>query len=231
MDELVMIPALGSDAAVWRRTIAALGSEFRCMVGDTLNDGSLPAMAHRILDGAPPTFALAGISMGGFIALEIMRMAPERVTCLALFDTTARPDTPEEAERKRRISDSLLTIDDLHPFAHSYLDRVIHPSAPAEVRTELVDMIVRLGARTYVRQNNAVISRLDFRPMLGSISIPTQVIVGDQDLLTPPELAQEIHDAVEGSTMHIVQSCGHLPPIEQPEISAELLRTLLRTRN
>jgi pimeloyl-ACP methyl ester carboxylesterase len=90
---LVLVPGLGSDAAVWRRTIAALGDECHCLVGDTLSDGALPAMARRILSQAPPRFALAGVSMGGMIALEMMKAAPERVTHLALVDTNARPDT------------------------------------------------------------------------------------------------------------------------------------------
>src|ERR1700761_5462200 len=89
---LVLIPGLGSDGAVWRRTIAALGDDTDCLVGDTLRDGTLPDMARRILAQAPPRFALAGVSMGGMVALELMKLAPERVTHLALVDTNARPD-------------------------------------------------------------------------------------------------------------------------------------------
>ena len=87
---LVLVPGLGSDAAVWRRTITALGDDVHCLVGDTLSDDTLVGMAHRILDQAPQSFALAGVSMGGMVALEIMRSAPERVTRLALVDTSAR---------------------------------------------------------------------------------------------------------------------------------------------
>ena len=93
MQTLVLIPGLGSDAAVWRRTIAALGDEVECRVGDTLNDDSLADMAARILGEAPKRFALAGVSMGGMVALEMMRIEPERVSHLALVDTTVSPDT------------------------------------------------------------------------------------------------------------------------------------------
>ena len=89
---LVLVPGLGSDAAVWRRTVAALGDDCRCLVGDTLGDDTLAGMARRILDQAPSSFALAGVSMGGMVALGIMKAAPERVTHLALVDANARPN-------------------------------------------------------------------------------------------------------------------------------------------
>src|SRR5580704_16286830 len=93
MQTLVMIPGLGSDSAVWRRTIEAMKSSVDCLVGDTLSDDSLEGMAQRILDQAPESFALAGVSMGGMVALEMMKAAPDRVAQLALVDTNARPDT------------------------------------------------------------------------------------------------------------------------------------------
>ena len=101
MHSVVLVPGLGSDATVWQLTIAELASEANCRVGDTLSDDSLPAMAARILKDAPSRFALAGVSMGGMVALEIMQAAPERVEKLALFDTNARPDTAEQTARRR----------------------------------------------------------------------------------------------------------------------------------
>jgi pimeloyl-ACP methyl ester carboxylesterase len=97
---IVMIPGLGSDAAVWQPTIDALGTDADCIVGDTLSDTSLPGMAARILMQAPDRFALAGVSMGGMVALEIMRRAPERVTRLALLDTNARAPSANRTPRR-----------------------------------------------------------------------------------------------------------------------------------
>ena len=101
MNDLILIPGLGSDAAVWSRTISALGNNVQCRVGETLHDDTLLGMAARILADAPATFALAGVSMGGMVALEIMRVAPERVTCLAIIDSNAQPDKSAQAEQRR----------------------------------------------------------------------------------------------------------------------------------
>lgn len=119
MDTLVMIPGLGSDSAVWNRTIAALEGEVSCLVGNTLNDDSLPDMARRILGQAPPAFWLTGVSMGGMVALEIMRVAPGQVKGLALVDTNARPDTEEQAKRRRVANTAILATDDLRLLAEA----------------------------------------------------------------------------------------------------------------
>lgn len=226
-DVLVMIPGLGSDGAVWRRTLEALGGEISCVVGDTLSDDSLPAMARRILDRAPASFALAGVSMGGMVAMELMRIAPERVTRLALVDTNARPDTL--AQKATRLATNLVVGNarDFRALAASGVGSLVHPSAPPDVREELAEMSARVGAEAYVRQNRAVSARDDLRPVLPSIAVPTSVVVGREDRLTPVELSREIHALTPRSTLHILPDCGHLPPIEAPEAMAALLRDLM----
>jgi pimeloyl-ACP methyl ester carboxylesterase len=224
---LVLVPGLGSDAAVWRRTIAALGDEYRCLVGDTLSDHTLPAMAHRILDQAPPSFALAGVSMGGMVALEIMMAAPERVTQLALVDTNARPDTFKQKIYRRLANLAVGVTKDFERLAQRNLGSLVHPSTAGDVRAELVEMSARVGAKAYIRQNRAVTARGDLRTILPNVAIPTAVIVGREDRLTPVALSQEIHTLIPGSTFHVIADCCHLPPIEKPEIMAALLRELL----
>lgn len=227
MLSLLLIPGLGSDDTVWRRTIAALGEDMPTTVGDTLSDDSLVGMANRILSKAPPTFCLAGVSMGGMVAMEIMRMAPHRVCGLALVDTNARPDTEEQAARRRTINTAVLASDDFRALGASSLDYLVHPSASEEVRRELIEMTARVGAETYVRQNLAVSARQDLRPILATIAVPTQVIVGEQDQMTPLELSEEVHRLVAGSELHVIPDCGHLPPIERPQLMAGRLRALL----
>lgn len=227
MQDLVLIPGLGSDAAVWARTIAALGGDVKAMVGDTLKDDVLADMARRILSHAPPRFCLAGVSMGGMVAMEIMRLAPQRVRGLALVDTTARPDTEEQAARRRAINAAVLAAADLRTLGVSSLDYLVHPTAGEDVRRELVEMTVRVGAQTYVRQNQAVLAREDLRPILPSITAPTQVIVGEEDRMTPLALSEQIRQAIPGAELHIIPACGHLPPIEKPELMADRLRALL----
>ena len=227
MQTLVMIPGLGSDWGVWRRTVAALGNNAVCIVGDTLSDPTLPKMAERILAQASPHFALAGVSMGGMVALEVMKLAPERVTRLALVDTNARPDTLAQKVYRRAANLAVRALGDFQILAERSLPSLIHPDAPQDVRDELVEMSVRVGPEVYVRQNRAVAARKDLRPVLAGIAFPTAVIVGEEDRLTPLAMSQEIHALTPGSTLHVIPGCGHLPPIEAPEALAALLRNWL----
>ena len=224
---LVLIPGLGSDAAVWRRTIAALGDEARCLVGDTLSDDTLSGMAARILDQAPRSFGLAGVSMGGMVAMEMMRLAPRRVTRLALVDTVARPDAWTRKVYRRVANLVVGASRDFRPLAQRTLGSLVHPSASADVREALLEMSVRVGSKAYIRQNRAVAARGDLRAILRSVDVPTAVIVGREDRMTPVELSQEIHALTPGSTLHVIPDCGHLPPIEKPEAMAALLKALL----
>jgi len=227
MDTLVLVPGLGSDAAVWRPTIDALGTGHDCRVGETLRDDSLRGMAARILADAPPRFALAGVSMGGMVALEMMRVAPDRVTRLALFDTNARADTPEQSQRRRASDAAMLAADDLRALSAPFIAFMIHPGAERAVHDALADMTLRVGAAAYVRQNRAVAARDDLRPVLSGIAVPTMVAVGAQDLMTPPALAREMQEAIPGATLSVIPDCGHLPPIERPDATAALLREWL----
>lgn len=222
-----MIPGLGSDAAVWWPTIDALGADADCRVGDTLSDDSLPAMAARIVADAPERFALAGVSMGGMVALEIMRAAPGRVTRLALVDTNARPDTPEQTARRRATNRAMLEAADLEALSRPGIAYMVHPAAGAAVKDALLAMTVRVGAAAYVRQNEAVIARADLRPVLATIEVPALVVVGARDQMTPPPLAEEIRDGIAGAELRVIPDCGHLPPIETPTVLAGLLRAWL----
>ena len=223
MQTLIMIPGLGSDGAVWRRTIAALGREAACVIGDTLSDATLPKMARRILAQAPPRFALAGVSMGGMVTLEILKLASDRVTRLALVDTNARPDTLAQKAYRRAANLAVVAMGDFRTLAERSLSSLVHPDAPQDVRDEMVEMSVRVGPQVYVRQNRAVAARKDLRPVLTGIAVPTAVIVGQEDRLTPLAMSQEMHALTLGSTLHVIPGCGHLPPIEAPEALASLL--------
>ena len=228
MEPVVMVPGLGSDGAVWNRTIEQLGSGYDCRVGDTLSDATLAGMAERVLAGSPERFALAGVSMGGMVAMTIMRLAPNRVTRLALFDTNARPDTPEQTARRRMASAAMLAAIDLRALAAPSIASMVHPDARQDVRDALADMTVRVGAATYARQNEAVAARDDLRPILPGIAVPTLVAVGAEDAMTPPAFAEEIADAVTSADLRIIADCGHLPPIEKPAETAALLEAWLQ---
>jgi len=229
LKDLVLIPPVGGDAAVWARTIAALDG-VAARVGNTLEDDTLAGMARRILADAPPTFCLAGVSMGGMVALEIMRLAPERVRGLALVDTSAiraRPVSEDGAARFHQKNAAALAGVNMRAFARHSLRGMVHPNAPPDVRNELVEMMVRVGANTYARQYFAVAERDDHQQILPTIRIPTQVIHGENDRLMPTRMSAKIHRAVPGSEFHIIPECGHLPPIEAPQQMARHLSALL----
>ena len=227
MTPLVLVPGLGSNGIVWERTVAALGDAAACAIGDTLRDATLPAMAARIVAAAPPRFALAGVSMGGMVALEIVAQAPERVERLALFDTNARPDTPDQTAQRRRTNAALLAAPDPAVLARAGRAYLIHPVHDAIVDDLLDRMAREVDVATYVRQNEAVIARVDSRPRLPAIAVPTLVAVGADDAMTPREMAAEIAALIPGAMLHIIPDCGHLPPIEQPDATAALLRDWL----
>ena len=196
-------------------------------MGDTLRDPTLTEMAGRILDQAPERFALAGVSMGGMVALELMRLAPQRVSHLALFDTNASPDTVR-GRSYRHLANVVVGVANYRRLAERTIGSLVAAGAPADVREELVDMSVRVGARAYVRQNRAVIARADLRPVLPTIRVPTAVIVGEEDRITPVRQSRAIHFLTPGSTLEVVPDCGHLPPIERPELAAALIVALLQ---
>jgi pimeloyl-ACP methyl ester carboxylesterase len=228
MQTLLMIPGLGSDSAVWRRTIEAMKSSVDCLVGDTLSDDSLEGMAQRILDQAPESFALAGVSMGGMVALQIIKMAPRRVTRLALIDTNARPDTIMRKTIRRLSNIAAATTSNFAKLSERSVKSLLHPSAPQEIRTELAEMGARIGARIYWRQNIAVAARKDMRQILPGIAVPAAIVVGSDDRVTPVMLSREIHQLTPGSSLHIIPDCGHLPPIEKPAAVAAILLELMK---
>ena len=186
-------------------------------VANHIRDDNMGAIARRILAEAPPRFALAGHSMGGYIAFEIMRQAPERVAKLALINTQARPDTPEASERRRGMiaraqgGGYRAVLDELFPG-------FVHPSRQGDesLRQLVYDMADDVGPEAFVRQQTAMIGRPDSRPTLAWIRCPTLVLSGDEDHTIPNSLSMEMADGIHGAKLVILPHCGHLPQPEQP---------------
>ena len=224
---LILLPGLLCDAMLWRAQVDALADVAAASVADLTLDDSIDAMAARILAVAPPRFALAGLSMGGYVAFEIMRQAPERVTRLALLDTSAAPDDERAVERRKRLVASLKVGRFLGVTKH-ILAQLVHSShVEGPVGEAVMAMAKRVGADAYRRQQQSTLSRPDSRPLLSSIDVPTMVVVGDCDVVTPLAKAQEISDGIPGSTLHVLKDCGHLPPLERPAETSTLLREWL----
>jgi len=192
-------------------------------IASTLAGERIEDAAASILSKAPPSFALAGISMGGYLSLEIMRQAPSRVVKLALIDTSARADTSEQTQA--RLQSLARAKTRFMGVAVMSLAGLLHPRR--RTNPDIIDILRRMtrtvGLEGYERQLGIAISRPDSRPYLSAIDVPTLVLVGDGDPLTPVPHSQEIASAVRRGTLKVVPDCGHLSPIEQPTYVADAL--------
>ncbi|WP_316231487.1 alpha/beta hydrolase [Bradyrhizobium sp. SZCCHNR1051] len=226
---LVLVPGLISSPRIYAPVIPALWRLGPVMVANHIRDDSMAAIARRILAEAPPRFALAGHSMGGYIAFEIMRQAPERVGRLALINTQARPDTPEASARRRTMI-TRAKEGDYHGVVDELFSGFVHPSRQDDPRLrQLVhDMAEEVGVIGFIRQLTAIMSRPDSRPTLTAIRCPTLVLTGDTDNTIPNSLSKEMADGIDGSWLVVLENCGHLPQPEQPEETAQALMEWLR---
>lgn len=224
---LILLPGLLCDERLWRDQALALADIAEPRIADLTQDDSIADMARQTLEAAPDQFALAALSMGGYVAFEMLRQAPARVTRLALFDTSAAPDDAERiAARKAGIAS--LRIGSFAGVTKRLLPRLIHKShLNGPVGHELRDMAARVGGEAYLRQQQAILARPDSRPTLAQIAVPTLVAVGDRDVLTPPAEALRIHHGIRGSRFYLFTSCGHLPALEKPEETTGALRDWL----
>jgi pimeloyl-ACP methyl ester carboxylesterase len=226
---ILLVPGLASSPRIFAPLAPALWRFGPVTVANHIRDGSMGAIARRILAEAPPRFALAGHSMGGYIAFEIMRQAPQRVAKLALINTQARPDTPE-ATARRRGQIARVKSGDYHAVLEELFAGFVHPSRREDpaLRQLVHDMGDDIGAEAFVRQQTAAMSRPDSRPTLAWIRCPTLVLSGDEDNTIPNSLSVEMADGIHGAKLVILSNCGHLPQPEQPEATAEALMEWLR---
>jgi len=227
---ILLVPGLVSSPRIYAPVLPALWQFGPVTVANHIRDDHMALIARRILAEAPPRFALAGHSMGGYIAFEIMRQAPERVAKLALLNTQARSDTPEATTRRRTMmarakgGEYRAVLDELFPG-------FVHPSRreDADLRQLVYDMGEDIGADGFVRQQEAIISRPDSRPVLAAIRCPTLVLSGDEDNTIPNALSAEMADNIHNAKLVILPNCGHIPQPEQPEATADALVEWLRS--
>jgi pimeloyl-ACP methyl ester carboxylesterase len=227
---VVLVPGLLCTPRLYVEQIPALWRFGPVIVADHTRDDALAAIAGRILSQVSGRFALIGLSMGGYVAFELLRQAPERVARLALLDTTARPDLPEQTEQRQR------QIELARNGRFGTIADLLFPRFVAAARQDdaALRMIVRTmaqetGAEAFVRQQTAIMQRPDSRPGLAAIRCPTLVLVGADDVLTPPDRAAEIAAGVPGARLVTVPRCGHLAAIERPEAVTAALVELLGT--
>ncbi|HWH48111.1 MAG TPA: alpha/beta fold hydrolase [Burkholderiales bacterium] len=224
---LVLLPGLLCDAALWEPQLSALADVARFWVPDLTGYESMKELGESVLRDAPwQEFTLAGLSMGGYVALEVMRQAPQRVTRLALLDTRARPETPEETDRRRQLMKLAQTERGFTPVTSRMLPLMLHPSRvkDTQLTKTIREMAERTGVEGYLRQQRAIISRPDFRPGLAKIECPALVLCGRQDQLTPLECSEEMAAQIPGAKLVVVEECGHLSTLERPAVVNAALR-------
>jgi len=222
-DTLILLPGLVSDRAVWRPQCEALAPRAHCHVPDWGLLDSLGAMAEHVLATAPAArFALAGHSMGGRVAFEVWRRAPERVERLALLDTSYHPraaGAAGEAEREQRMR--LLDLarrDGMRALGRAWLPGMVHPRRiDTLLHDELLAMVERSSPAQYAAQVAALLARPDAEPLLGTIGCPTLLLCGRDDAWSPPARHEHMHAAIAGSRLVVVDDCGHFAPVEQPD--------------
>lgn len=224
---IVFVPGLLCTEALYAPQIAAL-SDRPILVADNRSDDTIGAIAARLLNDAPEHFSLVGLSMGGYIALEVMRRAPERVGRLALLNTSAQADSDERREQRQVLTD-LARKDRFDKIPGLFFPGFVHEKneTSEHLRSIVHEMADETGADAFIRQQHANAARVDSRASLSQISCPTLVLSGDGDRLIAPDLSVEIHQLVTGSDLVILEECGHLSTLEQPDEVTGKLRAFL----
>jgi pimeloyl-ACP methyl ester carboxylesterase len=227
---ILLVPGLGGSPRIYAPVIPALWRFGPVTVANHIRDDNMGAIARRILAEAPPRFALAGHSMGGYIAFEIMRQAPERVAKLALLNTQARPDAPEAIERRTAMI-KVIEAGGFKAANETLYAVLVHSSRrdDAALKKIVHDMADDIGPEAFVRQVHAVMARADSRPTLAAIKCPTLVLTSDQDSVISNSLSAEIAGGISGAKLVTIPDCGHLSQIEQPRAVANAMVEWLRS--
>ncbi|HEY4366371.1 MAG TPA: alpha/beta fold hydrolase [Steroidobacteraceae bacterium] len=213
---ILLIPGLLATPRLYAAQIPELWRHGPVTIADHTRHVTVAEVARDILASAPAEFALAGLSMGGYIAFEILRQAPQRIRRLALLDTSAREDRPEQGQL-RRAQIELAQTGHFAEIPEKILPQLLHDANNPELRRVVLQMAEETGAEAFVHQQNINISRPDSRPSLAAIACPTLVVVGANDKLTPPIYAEEIAASIRGARLATIPECGHLSTLERPE--------------
>lgn len=212
---LVLVPGIASDAFVWQ------GMPEGAVMTSEAED--IESMARDILARAPGQFALAGHSMGGYIALSVVALAPERVTRLALLSTSAAPD--DEAQRAARLKTIAEAERDFPAMVETLSRAMLHKSRwNTPLREQMAAMMHRVGVAAFMRQQGAVMRRPDRQPLLAAIRVPTLVLTGAGDRIVNPERSREMAAAIPGARLVELPDCGHIPQQEAGDATARAMR-------
>ncbi|MES0885380.1 alpha/beta fold hydrolase [Roseibium sp. SCP14] len=228
MSPLVLLPGMMCDARLYGPQIAAFSGSVPLHLSPITEHETVEALAADILAQTPPRFALAGLSMGGIIAMEVLRQGPERVERLALLDTNPRAEL-EEVQQRREPQIARVRAGGLREVMRDELKPNYLADGPRrqDVLNLCMDMALDLGPEVFERQSRALQSRPDQQETLISFKGPTLVLMGAEDRLCPRDRHDLMHQLVENSTLEIIDGAGHLPTLEQPDAVNSVLKTWL----
>jgi pimeloyl-ACP methyl ester carboxylesterase len=224
---VLFLPGLLCDEELWAHQVGHLGDLVTPVVADLTRDDSIAAMAARAAGAVEGPFTIVALSMGGYVAFELLRTVADRVAAVALLDTSAAPDTPQKAA-ERRAGIASLAAGRFAGVTARLLPQLVHPAhVDGPVGAQVQARAARVGGEAYVRQQRAILGRPDSRPLLSQIDMPALIVAGEQDVLTPPSEARAMQAGIANASLHILPDCGHLPPLEKPEATTALLRDWL----
>ena len=226
---LVLVPGLLCDKQLWQRQAEDLADVADIWIAEHTRSDTMAGVARDVLADAPfASFALAGLSMGGYSALQIMRQALQRIARLELLDTAAGADLPEQTQKRMNFI-ALAERGEFLGITDLLLPLLIHPSRLDEsaLTNVVYSMAKNVGKDAFVRQQRAIMSRADSRGLLAAIGCPALVLCGRQDALTPLARHEEIAAGIKGARLEIIEDCGHLSTLEKPaEVNSALRRWL-----
>lgn len=226
---LLLLPGLLCDARLFAPQVHALSDVASPVVADLTGADTIVALAASAIARMPAgPFAVAGLSMGGYVALEVIRQATDRVTGIALLNTNARADTPESTANRQRLM--ALADRDFPAVNAALVPKLVHPDRVADkpLVKILDDMAAAVGVEAFKRQQRAIISRIDSRPHLGTIRVPAMVLAAREDAIMPFEVSEEMARGIPGAALEVVERCGHISTLEQPEAVTTRLRAWMR---
>ena len=228
MAKLVFIPGLLCTDILFAPQISALQDEAEITIAETTGMDSITAMAECLLDQQSGPFILAGLSMGGYVAMEAARLAPDRVVGLGLLSTAADQDT----EKKKKLRTELIRLSSIGRFkgvTPRLLPQFLSPAALLDeaLTTRVMEMAATVGQVNFALQQTAIMGRRDQRDILINYPHPSLVLCGELDVLTPPEKSEEMAGLLPNSELVLLPEIGHLSTLEAQQACIEALRRLL----
>ena len=229
-NNLILVPGLLCSNDLWLDQIGEFEEDYDLCLFDHTQHDNLPDMVSAFLEYSPDSFILAGLSMGGYIAFEVMRQAGDKVEKLILLDTNARADREPQIEMRQSLINRA-SDEDIRIIAKELTEYLIHQDRldDEELCDRILDMASEVGAEFFQKQQQALITRPDSRGSLPDITCPTLIICGEQDVLTPPKVHQEMADLIPNAVYHKIADCGHLSTMERPDEVNQLMRAFLES--